>query len=112
MAAALIAIVLAGLLSILVYVAKTGVGPVPSTQREITAAIELLRDAGIDPQAKIYELGCGWASLALGLSRAFPEASIVGFELSPLPYLVAKLRTLGHRRIVIKRRDFRRESLK
>jgi precorrin-6B methylase 2 len=110
MSEVIVTVVLAALLSIFVYFVKTGVPPVPATRREIAAAVALLRESGIKPSSKIYELGCGWASMTLGLSRAFPQASIVGLEISPLPYLVAKLRTLRNPRIIITRRDFLAQS--
>jgi tRNA A58 N-methylase Trm61 len=111
MEGAILAVVLIAFLSILYHHAKTGVPPVPATTEEIARVIALLRTAGLPPHAKIYELGCGWGSLVLGLARAFPEATIVGYELSPLPYLIAKLRARGRCRILIERRDYLEASL-
>jgi hypothetical protein len=106
-----VGIVLLGLVSILYHHAKTGVPPVPSTAEEISAVVELLREVNLPPGARIYELGCGWGSLALELARAFPDAAIVGFEVSWLPFIVARLRALRHPRVAILRRDFLDESL-
>ncbi len=106
-----LAVVAAAALSILWYHAKTGVPPVPSTSGEIETIVALLAEAGLPHQARIYELGCGWGSLALGLARAFPEATIVGYEISPLPSWIAKLRTRNDARIRIVRGDYRRAAL-
>lgn len=45
MTGALLVLLVAGLLSILIYQAKTGVAPVPSTPGEIATVVALLREA-------------------------------------------------------------------
>jgi ubiquinone/menaquinone biosynthesis C-methylase UbiE len=90
--------------SVLFYTLSTGVPPVPSTRREIAVVVELLRQAELPPGATIYELGSGWGSLALGLAEAFPEARVVGLELSWLPLWVSRLRARG--RVEFRRQDF------
>lgn len=111
MVEAALAGILIGLASIMGYFLWTGVAPVPSSPQEIRAVVALLREAGISSTSRIYELGCGWASLMIGLADAFPEASIVGVEISPLPYLVAKARTFRNPKLTVLRRDFRDLSL-
>jgi predicted RNA methylase len=61
----------------------------------------------------IYELGCGWGGLAIALAKRYPEQQVVGYELSPLPYLVSLIRKWvgGHRNLRIYRRNFFREDL-
>jgi precorrin-6B methylase 2 len=104
-------LVLGAVLSLLIYQAKTGVPAVPSTSAEIAVVVSLLRTVGLPEHARLYELGCGWGSMAVGLARAFPQATIVGFEISPLPYLVARMRAVRQKNVIIRRRDFRREQI-
>ena len=40
---------------------------------------------------RAYELGTGWGGLARVLGRHMPESQIVGYELSPLPWLLSRL---------------------
>jgi len=40
---------------------------------------------------KIYDLGSGWGTLAISVSREFPGATIDGFENSIIPYLISEL---------------------
>ena len=40
----------------------------------------------------IYELGSGWGGLALLLAKHYPRANVIAFELSPIPYLVSRIR--------------------
>ena len=101
-----LAFVLSACALLLAWQLRTGVPPVPLRSRERQAVIALLGQAGLGPKAVIYELGCGWGGLALALARAFPEASVVGIELSPLPWLVARLRARGEPRVRIERGDF------
>jgi cyclopropane fatty-acyl-phospholipid synthase-like methyltransferase len=93
------------------YYFRTGVPPVPLGIQERTAVLELLAGAGLAEKPVLYELGCGWGGLSLAMAQAFPEATVVGIELSPLPWLVARLRARGHPRVRIERGDFFRADL-
>ncbi|RKD67795.1 class I SAM-dependent methyltransferase [Rhizobium sp. WW_1] len=108
---ALLCIVTLSCLSILLFHLVTGVPPMPSSAAVITDVIDLLRQANLPPRPKIYELGSGWGSLAIALARAFPDAEIHGFELSPLPFLFARLRTRGIRNLSIHWGDFFRQDV-
>jgi trans-aconitate methyltransferase len=110
--AAIVIVVFLLVLSILFHHLRTGVPPVPASAAESEAVIALLREADIAAGARIYELGCGWGSLALALARAFPEATIVGIEISPLPCAVAKLRARRHPRVTIRWGDYRKHALR
>ncbi len=81
--------VVAGLASIFYYQFRTGVPPMPSSTSERRAACALLGE--LPGAVKIYDLGCGWGGFVRALARQFPDARIVGVELSPLPFLFAKL---------------------
>ncbi|MBK6687853.1 MAG: class I SAM-dependent methyltransferase [Deltaproteobacteria bacterium] len=92
--------------SVLWFTGRTGVPPVPSSAKEIADVVALLRAAGLPERPRIYELGCGFGGLALALARAFPEATVVGLEVSPLPAAIAWLRARGEPRLTIHRMDY------
>ncbi|MEK9153569.1 MAG: hypothetical protein AAB723_03155 [Patescibacteria group bacterium] len=71
-----------------------------------------LKLADIKPNQKVYDLGCGDGRLVLAASQA--GAVAVGFEISLLPYLIAKWRILRSpfkKKCSIKFRDFWRADL-
>ena len=109
-AAAVGAVLLAGA-SLLYFYLRTGAPPVPSRADEAADVVALLREVGMAEGAKIYELGCGWGSLALRLAHAFPAAQIVGLELSPLPALFARWRARGIANLTVRRADFHHAEL-
>ncbi len=87
-------LVLAAFALMLGYTIRTGISPVPTTPRvaaEIFAACP--PESLIPPEAGnvVYELGSGWGNLAMALAKRFPERVVVGYELSPLPWLVSRL---------------------
>jgi len=87
-------LVLAAFALMLGYTIRTGISPVPTTPRvaaEIFAACP--PESLIPPEAGnvVYELGSGWGNLAMALAKRFPERAVVGYELSPLPWLVSRL---------------------
>jgi precorrin-6B methylase 2 len=100
---------LGGVASLLVYERIAGAPPIPTmphVRRKIMAAL-----AGMDESpAHIAELGCGWGGLIAELAKLYPDARIVGYELSPLPYWVSKLRTRSNPDIDIIRADFLSEK--
>lgn len=49
------------------------------------------------PGLRFVDLGCGFGGPVAHLAEARPEATFVGVEASPLPWLVAWLRCLPHR---------------
>lgn len=78
--------------SLLVFYFVTGVPPIPAKAAEARDVVALLKQAGLRDGATVYELGCGWGTLAMAMARAFPAATIVGVEISPVVWVVAKLR--------------------
>ena len=91
-AAILVVVVAAICFSLLVFQAFTGVPSVSATVSESADIVALLREANIASDATIYELGCGWGKLVAALAEAFPQARIIGVEISPFPYWVARWR--------------------
>ncbi len=95
----------------LAYTLRTGISPVPTTPRVRRTLLEgLPRELG---EGTIFELGCGWGSLAVPLARAYPGHPVVGYELSPLPWAVSWLRArfVRSRNLRVFRRDFHRADL-
>ena len=99
------------LLLIAIYTWSTGIGPTPSSARARTLMLDQLPAAcgGV-----IYELGSGWGGLARALARRFPEATVIGCELSPVPWLGAALwqTVCPLPNLLLRRVDFRDVSLK
>ena len=46
-----------------------------------------------DTKGKIYDLGSGWGSIVLPLARSLPDCDVIGYELSPIPWLASKFRS-------------------
>jgi hypothetical protein len=83
----------------------------PSSKKAKEAILQLLPqsiEGGV-----IYELGSGWGGLAFLLAKKYPKAKIIAFELSPLPFLVSRLRQVAQRRgnLIIHRKSFYNRNL-
>ncbi|MBL1433472.1 MAG: class I SAM-dependent methyltransferase [Gammaproteobacteria bacterium] len=52
------------------------------------------------------DFGCGLASVLIKLAKHFPQAHFTGYETAPLPYLIAKIRSIGISNLDIKRQSF------
>ncbi len=88
-AAVLIALLVGGL-SILVTTVRTGVPPMP-TNRAVKETMVAMLPPDTAPRV-IYDLGSGWGTLAVTLADRYPEARVIGIELSPIPYAFSRLR--------------------
>jgi precorrin-6B methylase 2 len=97
--------------SILVFTVVTGVPPMPTRAPVRDVLLDLVPEE-FRPR-EIHDLGCGWGHLAIALARRHPDARVVGHELSPLPWLAAKLAVslLRVRNLEIRYGDFRRADL-
>lgn len=84
----ILAFVICSFLSVLFWSIKNGIAPMPSWGRQTKAILSLI-PSGTD--GLIYELGSGWGALAVRLARQFPQATIVGIENSPVPFLFSSL---------------------
>ncbi len=71
------------------YTLRVGVSPMPTRKKVGKLIDQLLPD---DVAGTVYELGSGWGTLAIPLAKRYPACRVVGFELSPLPWLVSRLR--------------------
>ncbi len=96
---------------------RNGITPVPSSPaaaRCMVAAAQtelrrIHRSAGTAPP-RIIETGSGWGGPALSLAAQLPRAEILGYENSPVPYLVSLLRAKlsGRKNLCFRYGDFRR----
>ncbi len=92
----LLAALVAVIGSILVTTLRTGVPPMPSNSH---VAATMLALVPADTRGVIYELGAGWGGFAVRLAWRCPAARVIAYELSPLPFIVAKaLQWLSRRR--------------
>jgi len=85
----------AAALSLEYYARKAKVVAAPSVPWMRKAVIERLkRESGRNGAASplILELGSGWGTLALAAARACPAATVVGYEISPIPLFFSRLR--------------------
>ncbi len=97
-------------LSIVVYTVKTGISPMPSSRKATCAILALIP---VETSGTIIELGSGWGTLVFPLAKAFPSCAIVGYELSPVPWLFSRVAAVLFPRynLTIHRRDFLKLSL-
>ena len=79
---------LAGIGLIGIFTLITGSPPTPSSRRARAALLALLpaEQAGL-----VLEMGSGFGGLARALAEQHPQATVVGYERSPLPWLVSRL---------------------
>lgn len=67
---------------------KVGISPMPSSGK---ARKEILRATENSGEGPIIDMGSGWGTLAIPLARKYPEREILGYELSPVPWLVSQV---------------------
>lgn len=87
----------ATIISVVRYSLKYGISPMPSSKKSSTIIVQLA-------EGKVAELGCGFGGLALKLQKK--GCLVEAFEISPIPYWIAKLRG-----VPVKRGDFFDEDL-
>ena len=104
-------LVLAAFALLLGYTIRTGISPVPTTPRVAAEIFALCPPESLVPSVAggvVYELGSGWGNLAIALAERFPDRAVVGYELSPLPWLVSRLalRLRPRPNLALRRADF------
>ncbi len=104
-ALAVLVLVAAGAGSIVFFTLKLGISPMP-TSPGVRAAMLALMPA--DTRGVVHELGAGWGGLALALARHCPDARVVAWELSWVPFVVAATRARLARlpNLEVRRADF------
>jgi hypothetical protein len=83
------AVFLLGALSIVYSTLKSGAPPMPSSPRVRRALLELLPG---DTRGTVLDLGSGWGDVAFAVADHCPQARVVAYELSWLPWLFSRLR--------------------
>ena len=97
-------------LGTLAYAAVSAAPWVPLRKRDINRLIKL---ANIKPGEIVYDLGCGDGRVLQAVVKQ-TQARAVGFEISLLPYIFAKVRSLlssGSSRVRVNYKDFFKTDL-
>lgn len=91
--------------SILYWTLKTGISPMFSSFSSSKYIAH--RCTGFDQQ-KIVDLGSGWGTLALYIAKKNPDKTVVGYELSPIPFYFSKLLVLisNQKNLIFYKKDF------
>ena len=79
---------------------------VPYVNSSDKAIHDALKLAGLKKGETLLDLGCGRGDALVIAARDF-GAKAIGYEISPLPYLIAKFKTFGYQNIKVYRRDLR-----
>jgi hypothetical protein len=106
-ASALVVLVLVvfGAGSLLFFTLKLGISPMPTSAKVRAAMLSLLPT---NTRGVVHELGAGWGGLALALARHCPDAHVVAWEVSWVPFAVAAIRARLARlpNLEVRRADF------
>ena len=93
------------LFSILYSTIQTGISPMPSSR---SGRIDMLKLCPIVPKVCI-DLGSGWGGLLRLAAQRYPNAQIIGYETSWIPYLYSRI-VCKEQNITILRRSFLHEA--
>jgi predicted RNA methylase len=106
----ILSLVISAVLISLLYTIITGISPVSSTFK---SRKKIIKTISPDQNGLIYELGAGWGALAFPVARRCPDATVVAYELSPVPWFFLKIRALlfGPSNLRIVRRNFLKDDL-
>ena len=94
---------------LLVYTVICGISPVPTTPR---VKAKMLEAAPERFRGTILELGSGWGTLAYAFAKQYPEALVIGYELSPIPWCFCQIRQWfkPQANLLFQRKDYRTVS--
>ena len=81
--------VLGAIASIFASTLATGASPLPTSSAAGDTLLEMLPEEINGP---VYDLGSGWGGMARALARHYPASTVIGFEVSPLPWAWSWLR--------------------
>jgi 16S rRNA A1518/A1519 N6-dimethyltransferase RsmA/KsgA/DIM1 with predicted DNA glycosylase/AP lyase activity len=90
-------------LSIVYWTLLLGISPMP-TSRTICQA--LAKELPKNYTGKIYDLGSGFGNMLFFFAHRYPNATIIGYEKSLVPYLISKVLLGRHKNVHIEYRDF------
>ena len=98
------------LASIVWWTIKNGISPMPTSKKAKNAILSLLPKHA---PGKVYELGSGWGTLIIPLAKHLNTSKVIGFETSPIPFYISKIRVwrAGFRNIEVFKMNFSDTSL-
>lgn len=101
-----IALIFLAVLTVIIYAIRYGIGPTP-TSSEVRKSLYEVMPRKLS-SGTIYELGAGWGNLLFRLGDRYPNHSVVGIEVSPLPWLwtYVRNRTRFSSNVCVVRGDF------
>lgn len=88
------------------YAAKIGAPFVPAKRRGIQKAFSQI---GLGKDDVFVELGCGDGRFLVEAAKT--GATVKGYELSPIMWVIARLRTLGKKNITVSFKNFYKQPL-
>jgi hypothetical protein len=97
------------LLLVMIWTILNGISPMPTMGKTKRMLLQAL-PASVD--GPITDLGSGWGTLVRALAKKYPNTTVIGYETSPIPYLVSKCLSLTCKNLSIKRVDFFTVNLK
>ncbi len=86
-----------------------GISPMPSSKKACLAMMKLLDETGFEKgNDPIIELGSGWGNLLIPLAKRYPHRSIVGYEMSVVPWLISLIliKSLAIKNIKVHRQNY------
>lgn len=85
--------VLLGVLLILAYSLYLGITPTPSSKKIHLQLLSFLKKekAGL-AAGRVLELGSGWGGLSFSLAKTLITSQVIGYELSPIPWVWTKIK--------------------
>ena len=89
---------------------QTGISPMLSSRKARQAMLAAIDSSKNSP---LIDLGSGWGTLVVALSRKYPQRQIIGYELSWFPWLVSLIRKYILRldNLTLYREDFLKAKL-
>ncbi|OOV88532.1 hypothetical protein BTA35_0203260 [Oceanospirillum linum] len=102
-------------LSILIGSLRAGISPMPSSRKAHRAVFEMLERTTPDNQQTLTLIDCGsgWGHLLFKLANRYPNARVIGYEMSFIPWVTSYL--LAHffllRNVTIYRKNFLSQAL-
>ncbi|HPQ51331.1 MAG: class I SAM-dependent methyltransferase [Alphaproteobacteria bacterium] len=96
----------------LIFEKKSRISPTPVLRHVRTKALSMI-PLSFDGAHKylIADLGCGWGGCLFALLGKFPQSTITGYEISPFPFALSKIRTFFQKDISVLRENFFEKDL-
>ncbi|MCI0605362.1 class I SAM-dependent methyltransferase [bacterium] len=79
---------LAILASVVYFSLRNGISPTPSSRKQTETLLGMIP---ADTTGNVYDLGSGLGTLALAIGKYLPQCQVIGFESSPVPYVISQI---------------------